>query len=55
MNIFTFSVISAFSAVILGFMVGCNIAYKPDVDIEHAKIQSQSGNTSTLKGEYNAK
>lgn len=42
------------AACIFG-MAGCNIAYKPDVDIEHAKIQSQSGNTSTLKGEYHAK
>lgn len=42
-------------AWILGMAVGCNIAYKPDVDIEHAKIQSQSGNTSQIKGEYNAK
>ena len=44
-----------FSASVSGFIVGCNVAYKPDVDIEHAKIQSQSGNTSTLKGEYNAR
>lgn len=44
-----------FAASLSGFVVGCNVAYKPDVDIEHAKIQSQSGNTSTLKGEYNAK
>ena len=46
---------SLFVTFILGLAAGCNIAYKPDVDIEHAKIQSQSGNTSTLKGEYNAK
>lgn len=42
-------------AWILGITVGCNFAYKPDVDIEHAKINSQSGNTSSIKGEYNAK
>lgn len=40
---------------LLGFVVGCSMAYKPDVNIENADIQHQSGNTTSLKGEYNAK
>lgn len=36
---------------ILGMAVGCNFAYKPDVDIENAKINSQSGNKTQMKGE----
>lgn len=34
---------------------GCNTAYKPNVNIENAEIQHQSGNSAHLKGEYNAK
>lgn len=42
-------------ASVLGFVVGCNLAYKPDVKVEKAQIHSQSGNTTELKGEYHAK
>lgn len=38
-------------AWILGLVAGCNIAYKPDVDIENAEIKHQSGNKSEIKGE----
>lgn len=42
-------------AGLLGFVVGCNLAYKPDVNVENATIEHQSGNTTQLKGEYNAR
>lgn len=38
---------------IIGFIVGCNTAYKPNVNIDHADIQHQSGNHAEIKGEYN--
>lgn len=38
-------------AFVLGIVAGCQFAYKPDVDIENAKINSQSGNKTQMKGE----
>lgn len=48
-------VMVALLGVVIGILTGCNLAYRPDVDIQHADIQHQSGNTTKLKGEYNAK
>lgn len=42
-------------AWILGMAVGCNFAYKPDVDIERAKINSDRSVTTKIEGAYNAK
>lgn len=44
-----------FSVSLIGFIVGCNTAYKPNINVEHADIQHQSGNSAQIKGEYNAK
>lgn len=42
------------SALFIG-LNGCTAAYKPNVNVEHADIQHQSGNSAQIKGEYNAK
>lgn len=42
----SYFVVAAIVAVIAGFLVGfagCNMAYKPDVNIENADIKHQSG------------
>ena len=38
---------------VFGFVIGCNAAYKPNVNIDHADIKHQSGNQTEIKGEYN--
>lgn len=44
-----------FCSALFVFLNGCTASYKPNVNVEHADIQHQSGNSATLKGEYNAK
>lgn len=46
---------SVLASVISGLVVGCNLAYKPDVDIERATIQSDKSIHGSVRGEYNAK
>lgn len=50
-----FVFLSLVFSALTGLVVGCNMAYKPDVNIENADIKHQSGNTTELKGEYHAK
>lgn len=50
-----FFLFSVFATAVSGFIVGCHLAYKPDVDIERATIQSDKSIHGSVRGEYNAK